>query len=180
MNSASVINKKYKKTVRERGSGLCFIQSRQSPKLFLKSSDLGLPQPLTLKRVCPPPPPVLGGGAHSLAREGLGESQFRRGDIHCAWYSLYVRTLWCVKYTKSVGDGAERVRGVERNLHTSYCTYTVCLTARIHILRGGGMVRPPNWTSSKPFRWSMRVMSHLVQKMLLPLPPPPQAENRFE
>jgi hypothetical protein len=24
--------------------------------------------------------PVLGGGAHSLAREGLGESQFRRGD----------------------------------------------------------------------------------------------------
>jgi hypothetical protein len=30
-----------------------------------------------------PPPPFLGGGAHSLAREGLGESQFRRGDIHC-------------------------------------------------------------------------------------------------
>jgi hypothetical protein len=31
--------------------------------------------------------------AHSLAREGLGESQFRRGDIHL-WYSLYIRTLW--------------------------------------------------------------------------------------
>jgi hypothetical protein len=30
-----------------------------------------------------PLPPVLGGGARSLAREGLRESQFRRGDIHC-------------------------------------------------------------------------------------------------
>jgi hypothetical protein len=37
------------------------------------------------------PPPVLGGGAHSLARKGLGESQFRRGDIHCG---TPVRTLW--------------------------------------------------------------------------------------
>jgi hypothetical protein len=55
-------------------------QSGQSAKLFLQSSELRLPQPLTRRRVCPP---VLGGGAHSLAREGLGESQFRRGDIHC-------------------------------------------------------------------------------------------------
>jgi hypothetical protein len=31
----------------------------------------------------PPSPPVLGEGAHSLAREGLGESQFRRGEMHC-------------------------------------------------------------------------------------------------
>jgi hypothetical protein len=29
------------------------------------------------------PPLVPGGGAHSLARKGVGESQFRRGDIHC-------------------------------------------------------------------------------------------------
>ncbi len=56
-------------------------QSRQSAMLFLQSSELGLPlspsphpQPLT---------PVLGGGTHSLARDGLGESQFRRRDIHC-------------------------------------------------------------------------------------------------
>ncbi len=45
-------------------------QSRQSDQLLLQSSELG-----------PPPPPVLGGVAHSLAREGLGESQFRRGYI---------------------------------------------------------------------------------------------------
>ncbi len=62
-------------------------QSRQSAKLFLQSSEMGLPQPLTRRRVCPPPP-VLGGGAHSLTREGLGESQFRWGDIHCG--TLYI------------------------------------------------------------------------------------------
>jgi hypothetical protein len=53
-------------------------QSRQSVK---QSSELGLHQPLTRRQVCSPPPPVLGGGAHLLAREGLGESQFRRGEF---------------------------------------------------------------------------------------------------
>jgi hypothetical protein len=37
-----------------------------------------------------PPPPVLGGGAHSLAREGFGESQFRRGDIHSGTLYIYL------------------------------------------------------------------------------------------
>jgi hypothetical protein len=69
-------------------------QSRQSAKLFLKSSELGLPQPLTRRRVCPLPPPVLGGRGHSLAIEGLGESQFRRGDIHCG--TLYIYTYFVV------------------------------------------------------------------------------------
>jgi hypothetical protein len=32
----------------------------------------------------------MGGGTHSLAREGLGESQFRRGDIHCGTLYIYV------------------------------------------------------------------------------------------
>ncbi len=62
-------------------------QSRQSAKLFLQSSESGLPQPLTRRRVCPSPP-VLWGGAHSLAREGLVEYQFRRGDIHCGIHAL--------------------------------------------------------------------------------------------
>ncbi len=70
----------------------CFTpQSRQSAKLFLQSSELVLPQPLNRRRVSPPPPPVLVGGAHSFAREGLGESQFLRGDI--LWYSLYIYVL---------------------------------------------------------------------------------------
>jgi hypothetical protein len=46
-----------------------------------------------------PPPTVMGRGAHSLAREGLGESQFRRLEKkptrgHTLWYSYYIRTLW--------------------------------------------------------------------------------------
>jgi hypothetical protein len=37
--------------------------------------------------VCAPSPRFWGEGAHSFAREGLGEFQCRRGDIHCG-------TLW--------------------------------------------------------------------------------------
>ncbi len=47
------------------------------------------PNPSPAGECTPPPPPVLGEGTHSLAREGLGESQFRRGDIHCG--TLYIR-----------------------------------------------------------------------------------------
>ncbi len=62
----------------------CWSQSRQSAKLFLQSSELGLPHPPTRERVFPPPHPLIrGGGIRSLAGEGLGESQFRRGYIHC-------------------------------------------------------------------------------------------------
>ncbi len=39
-----------------------------------------------------PPPPGSGEWAHSLAREGVGESQFRRGDRHCG--SLYVLCVY--------------------------------------------------------------------------------------
>jgi hypothetical protein len=56
-------------------------QSRQSAKLFLPSSELGLHQPLDRR-------------AHSLAREGAGESQFRRGDIYCS--TPYMCTLCLV------------------------------------------------------------------------------------
>ncbi len=60
-------------------------QRRQSAKLFLQSSDLDSPSPLAAGECAPPPfGPWGGGGAQSLAGEGLGESQFIRGDIHCA------------------------------------------------------------------------------------------------
>jgi hypothetical protein len=69
-------------------------QSRQSAKLFLQSSELGLPQPPHPQASVPPPPHPRfwggGGAAHSLAREGLRESQFRRGDIHCGTLYMYV------------------------------------------------------------------------------------------
>ncbi len=34
------------------------------------------------------PPPVLGGVAHSLVREGVGESQFQRGDFLCGTLNI--------------------------------------------------------------------------------------------
>jgi hypothetical protein len=47
------------------------------------------PNPSPAAECTPPPFPVLGRGAHSLAREGLGESKFLRGDIHCG--TLYIQ-----------------------------------------------------------------------------------------
>jgi hypothetical protein len=47
-------------------------QSRQSAKLFLQSSELGLPHPLTGRRVCVPLPPLVpggGGGGHTGRRD---------------------------------------------------------------------------------------------------------------
>jgi hypothetical protein len=44
---------------------------------------------------CALPPLVTGGGAHSLAREGVGESQFRREDIHCGTLYIYVVYVLC-------------------------------------------------------------------------------------
>ncbi len=62
------------------------IQSRQSAKLFLQSSELG---------VCPPPL-FSGGGAHSLAGEGVGESQFRREDIqHTVVLYIFMYFVGC-------------------------------------------------------------------------------------
>jgi hypothetical protein len=48
--------------------------------VYVPSSELGLPQHLSRRRMCPSPPEPGGGGgeAHSHTCEGLGESQFRR------------------------------------------------------------------------------------------------------
>jgi hypothetical protein len=63
-----------------------------SVKLFLQSSEFGPPQHKSRRQVCSLPPLVGGGGrAHSLAGEGLVESQFQRGDIH--YGALYISTL---------------------------------------------------------------------------------------
>ena len=56
---------------------------------FLQSSELGLPQPLTRRRVYPPPRPVRSGEGGTLAGE-RGESQFQRGDIHCGTLYIYM------------------------------------------------------------------------------------------
>jgi hypothetical protein len=59
--------------------------NRQSARLFLQLSELGLPHLLTRRRVCPPPSLLVrGGGGYTLAcgRERGGGSQFRRGNRH--------------------------------------------------------------------------------------------------
>jgi hypothetical protein len=78
-------------------------QSRhwQSANLFLRSPESGLPQPLTRRWVCPPLL-VQGGGAHSLAREGVGEFQFRRRDIHCGTLYIYLLSVYDPQRTSCV------------------------------------------------------------------------------
>ncbi len=49
---------------------------------------IGTHNPLTNWRVCPPPPLVPGG--HTRLREGVGGSQFGRGDRHCGTLGINV------------------------------------------------------------------------------------------
>jgi hypothetical protein len=51
---------------------------------------IGTPPPPHPQASVPPPPCFWPEGKHSLASEGLGESQFRRGDIHCGTLYIYV------------------------------------------------------------------------------------------
>ncbi len=55
------------------------------------------PQPPTRRLVCPLTP-VSGGGEHSLARKGLGESQFRRGAYTVVLFicTYFVHVLVCL------------------------------------------------------------------------------------
>ncbi len=49
-----------------------------------------IPHSLTHRRVCSTAPPLVTGEAYSLAGEGVGESQFRGGDVHCGILYIYV------------------------------------------------------------------------------------------
>ncbi len=62
-------------------------QSRQSVNLFLQSWNWDSPNPSPAGESAHPPG---SGGRGTLVREGLGESQFRRGDIHCGTVYIYV------------------------------------------------------------------------------------------
>jgi hypothetical protein len=56
---------------------------------FSGRPNLDSPTPLPAGE-CVPPPWFGGGGAHSLAGEGAGESQLGRGDKHCGTLVMYV------------------------------------------------------------------------------------------
>ncbi len=70
-------------TIHSVGRVLSFFSSRR---------NWDSPNPSPAGDCAHPPPPRLvpGGGVHSLAREGLGKSQFRRWDIHCGTLCIYV------------------------------------------------------------------------------------------
>jgi hypothetical protein len=59
---------------------------------FLSSRpNLDSPTPSPAGVCVPHPYPLVqGGGTHTLAGEGVGESKFRRGDRHCATLGIYV------------------------------------------------------------------------------------------
>jgi hypothetical protein len=76
-------------------------QSSQSAKLFVQSSELGLPQPLTRTRVCPPP---LHRGRGTLAGERGVPIPTR--DIHCGTLNIYSTCMYFVVYTPSLQNSA--------------------------------------------------------------------------
>ncbi len=87
-------------------------QSRQSAKLFLQSSELGLPQPLTRRRVCPPPAWFRGEGYTRWRERGWESPNSNEGTYtvvlfiyvpcvqvglaFCTLYSLTYHTTWLV------------------------------------------------------------------------------------
>jgi hypothetical protein len=60
--------------------------------LFLQSSKLGPPTPLP-DIECVPSLFGSEGEGHSLAGEGVGRSQFGRGNRHCGTQAIYICTL---------------------------------------------------------------------------------------
>jgi hypothetical protein len=65
-------------------------QSRQSAKLFSSRRNWDSPSPSPAGECAPPPFSSGGRGTLTAAREGVGESQFQRGDIHCGTLYMYV------------------------------------------------------------------------------------------
>ncbi len=68
----------------------------KSTTVYAPRRNWDSPQPPTRRVVCPSPL-FLGGGEHSLARKGLGESQFRRGAYTVV---LFICTYFVYKSLK--------------------------------------------------------------------------------
>jgi hypothetical protein len=85
----------YRNTDLKKKLSILAAQSWQRAKLFLQSSELGLPHPLSRSGECVPPPFDPGGGggrAHSLTGEGVGGVPIpTRG--HTLWCSIFISTL---------------------------------------------------------------------------------------
>jgi hypothetical protein len=88
-----------------RGTTLSYFQSqsRQSAKRFLQRRNWNSPTTLGAGG-CAPPPFGPGGRAHSLTAKGLGESQFRRGDIHVVLCTCKYFVLSILPFKESTED----------------------------------------------------------------------------
>ncbi len=64
-------------------------QSRKSAKFFLQSSVLGLPHPLTRRRVCPPPPLWFRGGQTLWYSRYIVLCGFQHKYSHCGQAAHY-------------------------------------------------------------------------------------------
>ncbi len=100
-------------------------QSRQSAKLFLQSSELGLPQPITGRRGLPPPLQFRGRGTFAGERGGGRVPIPTRG--HILWYSVYIYTYFvrCTLRTKTTGNVhfcTRRMQNKKITFIKIYCT----------------------------------------------------------
>jgi hypothetical protein len=94
----------------------------KSTTVYVPSSELGLSHPPLLPASVPLPPEPKGGGAHSPAGKGLGESQFRRLEKSLAL------CLLCGVTKERRGGGEGRNTGISR-----YCNVYVYVHINICI-----------------------------------------------
>ncbi len=75
----------------------------KSTTVYAPRRNWDSPQPPTRRLVCPLPP--VSGERGTLAGEKGGWESPNSDEGHTLWYSLYVRTLWCVGWTWMQGAG---------------------------------------------------------------------------
>ncbi len=89
-------------------------QSRQSAKLFLKSSELG-PNPSPAGECSPSPQNRGGGGGHTRWRERGWESPNFDEEIHCGTLYIYVlcvcTSVYCTMYSRRTVDSRQCTLG---------------------------------------------------------------------
>ncbi len=130
-------------------------QSRQSAKISLQSSELGLPHPIT-PQASVAPPPLVRGGRGILAGERGGGRVLISTRGHTLWYSIYMCTLWYTYLqTQYVGDtdGVLQYRIPSSSEETVYCTSSglyPALSLEEAGNRAGGHVSPPSPYTSHP------------------------------
>jgi hypothetical protein len=71
-------------------------QSRQSAKLFLQNFRRNFVTPPLPHPQCPRFGSGQGAHSHSLGGEGVGESQFRGGDLHCGTFYILYRYMYFI------------------------------------------------------------------------------------